>query len=833
MGETKKKDKPTKRRRQLCGLGKSSSDSEIAKGKGLKKERWPFPQSLTVDELARYRRRKIQGRPKDSLCRTEGSLGNIITEYRRAFRASSEDVSKRDRLPAVRSEKRLKGLDDGSLETKFLLDEEQRPTWGIETRAIKDRTKIRGTAGNFHIADPNDSVMESTTESSRFIPHLNAPGRPPLIRRGTSIKREGKFSGDTEQLSRYVAHEGNHRAELARRPTSLKMEGDMTTTSENCEKFIEWLNVSRPELVRLPTHLKLEGDLETSTENHEKYVPFVGARRPELLRQNANLKMEGESRYLPEYSEVFKDHNVRGRNIKADQQLLPPISMHILIVGRRMPRKPETHLRTEGNFYNTTETSEQFVDPRILDVNSVSGVQKLDSEGEEESAENLEGNVDNDFVERLGMDNDDLKGPPLEIPEYRDAFKDFPRERPKLMKPGDEIGRSDGSKIPSSPARSKFNTKIDMDPEYKSKFLDFAKESPVYRKPPLALRPSGPAGNLSYCNSLDRLSSRNLNGFNPSRSGQRSAVSGAGNVSRFYEATSEVKSQYVPYGNIPRVESIKMPANLQLEGNIDLQPEYRNAYCTKRSYHVPSGGEPRMHRRRERSSSESRRRDNYWTDNNNRENFGRINAGEDQDAFQILNTRVHEDSVVGKPPSGTRRTSLVQRSTSHADVSAVEDPSLLRKRSPSPTYRLHVCNVDDEPRGFGRGNQKQSNESRGSAGRPSDFNNLNNNDTDNYVRRSYSPSFGRASGMDPTSKSFVVLDNENRQKKGSAVGREPAGIRYGPTVDYSHRRNRIPPSGNNNKNFNNIPGNTNDRDIRPRNRTPPNWMRPWYDSAGE
>lgn len=91
------------------------------------------------------------------------------------------------------------------------------------------------------------------------------------------------------------------------------MEGDMSMRSENCDNYIEWLNVGRPEIVRpLKSHLKLEGDMESTTENHDKYVPFVGARRPEILRQSANLRMEGESRYIPEYTEVFKDHNVRG-----------------------------------------------------------------------------------------------------------------------------------------------------------------------------------------------------------------------------------------------------------------------------------------------------------------------------------------------------------------------------------------------------------------------------------------------------------------------------------------------------------------------------------------
>lgn len=199
--------------------------------------------------------------------------------------------------------------------------------------------------------------------------------------------------------------------------------------------------------------------------------------------------------------------------------------------------------------------------------------------------------------------------------------------------------------ISSSPSRSRFSTKIDMDPEYNSKFLDLGKESPVYRKPPLALRPS--AQNVNCINGR-----RSSSGRNDPREGSTKKFDD-GTRRKLFEATSEVRSQYIPYGNVPRVESMKKPANLMLEGNIDLQPEYRNAYCSKKNYYLP--GEPRMHRRRERSSSESRHRDNLWTSNYNGENFGHVNASADQDAFQVLRTRVHEDTVVGKPPSGSRR----------------------------------------------------------------------------------------------------------------------------------------------------------------------------------
>lgn len=75
--------------------GKPPPDAEITHGKsrekkrkGKPKERWPFYEGLTVDELARYRRRRVQGQPKDHLqSRQESITQNPASEYRRVFGA--------------------------------------------------------------------------------------------------------------------------------------------------------------------------------------------------------------------------------------------------------------------------------------------------------------------------------------------------------------------------------------------------------------------------------------------------------------------------------------------------------------------------------------------------------------------------------------------------------------------------------------------------------------------------------------------------------------------------------------------------------------------------
>jgi len=95
--------KSQNRRQRSTSRGKPSSDSEIAHGKGKGKgrrnkvkERWPFIEGLTVDELARYRRRRVQDRPKDNLQpQLESAVRNPASEYRRAFGTTSvQELSK-------------------------------------------------------------------------------------------------------------------------------------------------------------------------------------------------------------------------------------------------------------------------------------------------------------------------------------------------------------------------------------------------------------------------------------------------------------------------------------------------------------------------------------------------------------------------------------------------------------------------------------------------------------------------------------------------------------------------------------------------------------------
>ncbi|XP_043258873.1 uncharacterized protein LOC122401040 [Colletes gigas] len=750
MGEGKSDRSGKRQRSSSKGANKSSSDTELAQGKGkgrrLKsKEKWPLLDGLTVDELARYRRRRVQGQPKDNL----GLLTDLedqvhVTEYCETFGANSEDSLKENIW--LEGEKPVEDI---------------QPKYSIENAQYSDREELKEqeaklvdsqaenndpTTPLVHVDD--EKTMETETASSKVAANVNPSKRPSLIGRVTS-KRDGDLYTNTETYSSYVAYEGQHRPELARRPTSLKMEGDLSTTTEKCEKFIQWLNVSRPELMRVPTHLKMEGEFETLTENHEKYVPFVGVRRPGLLRQNTNLKLEGESNFVPEYTDVFRKHNCRVRS---------------------QPVKPESHLKTGRDIFQNTESTVSFGNPRSKEAQLMS---VLNNNVEEERRKRKETKTKEEEMKMLVSKLEDLKGPPLEIPEYKDAYKDFPRERPKIVKPEDEIGRADGSKVPSSPA-TKFSTKIDQDPEYKSKYLDYQRDHPVYRKPSLTMRST--LIPTEHGASFGKQESKRYN----------------------YELTSEMRSQYVPYGRVPNVEPLRIPSNLRLEGNLDLQPEYRTAYCTKRENQLYTV--PKMHRRRDRSLSASRRKDNYWI-NNNVEQFDCTNVTQDQDAFQVLHTEVQEDNthIRGKPPSGSRRgsrASLIQ--VQRPMQSDVPEYNRLKDESTNPTYRLHVLNVDDEPQGFRR-RRSPSLQSSGRIRNPSPDRELQSD------ARPYSPSFGKGTNQHANGQSFVVLDNEIFDSNKNERRRRRADRNYNVDGTLALSKGRT--------------------------RTTTNWMPPWYDST--
>jgi len=116
--------------------------------------------------------------------------------------------------------------------------------------------------------------------------------------------------------------------------------------------------------------------------------------------------------------------------------------------------------------------------------------------------------------------------------------------------------------------------------------------------------------------------------------------------------------------------------------------------------------------------------------------------------------------------------------------------------SPSPTYRLHVCDVDNERRGFGG----RLGQSSGRVRSPSADHVIQDD-----VVRPYSPSFGRnRQDRRANDQPFVILDNASKNRSGRSSDRRRRTDR---NVDVP-----VPVS-------------------RGRPKTPSRWMPPWYDNT--
>ncbi|XP_014227458.1 uncharacterized protein LOC106652832 [Trichogramma pretiosum] len=794
-----------------------------------------FHEGLDVDQLARYRRRQTKPVTKDHLgYAAEREQRGRRRRQQQQRSNSDEDEDENDKRRLV-TEYRLRFHAADSIENLFENEDVQLTP---ETAQLPDQTDqfeqknpdaISETNSRASISNPMPDFNDETQIDFPKVTNEKQPiervvdeikqtettimTRPALIRRGTTLRNEGDFTGTTE-YSRFVPHLGFHRAELRRRGTSLRMEGDFQR--ERSQKVGDWPATSRdwfaaaagcrPAPVRIPSNLRLEGDMQTTTESHDQYVPFIGVKRPELLRQAAQLGLEGDNCWAPEYSDVFKKHN---------------------FLDRRLTKKAETHPKPDSGFFEKTEATNDFSNSRNKEFELMANLSR-DAEEEDEELKKREEEQTfknkNEYnlrkeeeLKLLVSKLEDLNGNSLDVPEYQAAYKNFPRERPKLIKPADEIGHADGSKISTMPSPRRFKTKIDQDPEYKSIFLnpeyksgsnsDLTRDRAIFYKPPHPLRPS-----ISSSRASLRMDSVN------NRRGSRMSMA----------PMSEIRSQYVNYGHVPRTENLRIPTSLKLEGNINLEPEYRDAFCMNNNNHNNNIGHQRRMSRVDQSStmindaSKNRRESGggHWAENYSGDCFGAINASESQDAFQILHTRVHEESVVEKPPPGNRRlsqsrSSLVSVNSQQLESTTKPPPAALQNRSPSPSYRLQVTHVDKD-QGAAGGFAMRSRRSPSTLVHPTNIERSPSPINQIPADRPYSPSFARENSAASVTRSqaFVVLQDDHREAAAAAPSR--------------HRRKSIVDrgSGYNNRHRDSLAGVT-----RPTNRTPTNWMPPWYDSS--
>lgn len=104
------------------------------------------------------------------------------------------------------------------------------------------------------------------------------------------------------------------------------------------------------------------------------------------------------------------------------------------IADRLWPKKPQTHLVAGGDFFQGTESTENFVHPcakQQIEVIRGDDDEEKDEEEEEEkdrrmrSLEREQKRRKDEEMMMLVSKLEDLNGQPLEIPEYRDAYKVF------------------------------------------------------------------------------------------------------------------------------------------------------------------------------------------------------------------------------------------------------------------------------------------------------------------------------------------------------------------------------------------------------------------------
>lgn len=96
---------------------------------------------------------------------------------------------------------------------------------------------------------------------------------------------------------------------------------------------------------------------------------------------------------------------------------------YLCIAERSRPIKPEIHLKTGNSFFQSTEHTDNFIDSRTKEQQLASESNKAVEETEKKQKKLMEKKRKNKELEVLVSRLEDLKCPPLEIPEYKDAYK--------------------------------------------------------------------------------------------------------------------------------------------------------------------------------------------------------------------------------------------------------------------------------------------------------------------------------------------------------------------------------------------------------------------------
>ncbi|KAF2885483.1 hypothetical protein ILUMI_20691 [Ignelater luminosus] len=422
------------------------------------------------------------------------------------------------------------------------------------------------------ISEPDLTTAEKSRFNAGFPPgitvdelfHYRKKKPPAFVQTQDNLRpEEGSFQKITSEYKRrfrddiYSKIQEVPRAKASRPEDSLKVEGPLELKPEYYESFIEY--PIEKSIVRRPKDLingigmevvdeeeKTDEEQEEEDKSTEKQPQFrVG--RHYLFKRPTNLKLEGDFYAETENAEKF---------------------IHYLLTGRPdLARKPTT-LKLEGEMETKTETKEKYVPfeyksrPPLFKKSTnlhLEGVLDITTETREKYLP-YEVQQRPPLIKR--STNLHLEGDLKLQPEYKDVFVEYKEaERPKPKVPSNNL-KTEGLFEAQTEKAEKFvehqihpvipflrgmdvsSRKLMLGddaavkrPEYREKFVEHSKfERSLQHKPKLNLRPEGDM-----------------------------------------EIITENKTQFVQKP-VSKTEMRKAANNLLLEGNIDMNPEYRNAY---------------------------------------------------------------------------------------------------------------------------------------------------------------------------------------------------------------------------------------------------------------
>jgi hypothetical protein len=279
-----------------------------------------------------------------------------------------------------------------------------------------------------------------------------------------------------------------------RRPTNLRLsKGSMDIFSEQKSKYIPYSDAvyakSRPPMIKYPNNLKLSGDIELLPEYKKAYVPYdlnivqrinnfddppylqrrqvmearkkerpVEARNGVQCKNRYHEKQDDENNYQPEYTRQFLP-------IQVERSKSIPQASHF--VQNKEPFDGTSEYNTRYKYYDHFSKSAPI---KKLDNLSLKGQYDIRPEYNEQ----YKTHDSRDYQKRVPLkqqDNLNMQGEfPRQVPEYHESFKDHHiKTLPERAKPKKDYLYLNGD--------------MEYSPEYRDTYRDFPRQRPIIKKP--------------------------------------------------------------------------------------------------------------------------------------------------------------------------------------------------------------------------------------------------------------------------------------------------------------------------------------------------------------